>query len=245
MPSSPYEFQDIYRTFLESKDNFSLPSDLVSPNDAFVLLMAILSDCLCLQQSLGQMISYGHGMARSNMRNPFSPLSPTTELARMRNALSTALGRWYFVFGAGMKPEISALFHYCKLYLSCFQLLDLPRLVGYKLVSPRSSVVAGPPINNESVSQAWLILDHAAARRRAPSSTQYLCPAWLPVVVFHASLVLWVRQKYGQGDEHHGYGSSKILIPFRMELEQMTWPCCKEMVATLDKLMDDQPLTRA
>ena len=244
MPSSTYEFQDIYRTFVASKGDSALPLDLVSPNDAFVLLLAILSDCLCLQQSLGQIAPNAPTAVKKNTRNPFSLLSPYAELARMRNALSSALDRWHSVFSVAMKPEILALFHYCRLYLSCFQLLDLPRLAGYKLVSPGRSSTRGPSITIESVSQAWLVLDNAAARYQA-SSSQSLCPAWLPIIVFHAGLVLWARQKYGNDNENHAYGSTKILLLFRMELEQMTWPCCKGMAATLDRLMNDTSRGRA
>lgn len=243
MPASAYGFQDIYRTLLESNKDSALPLDLVSPNDAFVLLLAILSDCLCLQQSLGQIAGIAHTAMKQNMRNPFTPLSGHAELARMRNALSSALDRWHALFGVAMAPEILALFHYCRLYLTCFQLLELPRLAGYKLVSPSRSAAHGPSITSESVSQAWMVLDNAAARHEA-SSSQSLCPAWLPIIVFHAGLVLWARQKYGNDDENHAYGSTKILLPFRMELEQMTWPCCKGMAATLDRLMNDTSLGR-
>ncbi len=243
MPSSTYDFQDIYRTLLEGNKDAALPPDLVSPNDAFVLLLAILSDCLCLQQSLGQIAANAPATAKQNMRNPFSPLSERTELARMRSVLSSALDRWHAVFGVAVASEILALFHYCRLHLSCFQLLELPRLAGYKLVSSSRSAAPGPSITSESVSQAWRVLDDAAAGHKA-SSSQSLCPAWLPIIVFHAGLVLWARQKYGNDDENHAHGSTKILHLFRMELEQMTWPCCKGMAATLDRLINDPSLGR-
>ena len=244
MPSSPYKFQDLYRTLSESDNDSPLPPDLIYQDDAFVLLMAILSDSLCLHQSLGQIDAIANITVKQNMRNPFSPLSPHSELARMRNALSSTLDRWHSAFHTSISSDILALYHYCRMYLSCFQLLELPRIAGYKLVSSSCSAASGPSITSMSVSQAWLVLDNAAARRKALSS-QTLCPAWLPIVVFHASLILWAKQKYGSGNEDNAYGSTKILLPFKIEIEQMTWPCCKEMAATLDRLMDDAPLGRA
>jgi len=42
----------------------------------------------------------------------------------------------------------------------------------------------------------------------------------------------------------NAYGSTKVLLPFKIEIEGMPWPCCKEMAATLDRLMEETAFGR-
>jgi hypothetical protein len=242
MPCSSYEFQDLYRTLNEGNTDPLFPADLTSPEDAFLLLMAILSDALCLRQSLGRLVADTDSTTRRNQRhNPFVPLSPHTELDRIQSALSSALDRWHLTFHTLMPPEVMAFYHYCKLYLSCFQLLELPRIVRYRMMSHSPIGDSAVSVPQQSIHHAWLVLDNAAARSKS-SSSDTLCPAWLPIVVFHASLVIWAKQRFGTIGERKAYSSTKVLLPFKIEIEGMPWPCCKEMAATLDRLMDDTPL---
>lgn len=238
MPSSSYEFQEVYNAFLEDKGTHSINfSTSLSLDDAVLVLMAILSDLLYIRRSIGQHAHHtdpAKKMVR-NFHNPFVPLSPHTETHRMENIISSALDRWYSTFDTLSCPGIMVFYHYCRLYLSCPQIAALPRMAGYKGIDsdtdPGSLIVR--TISDQSVQHAWRILDEAAARPKS----DVLCPLWLPVFVFHASLVVWAKQQFGTTRDPNGYGSYRILLPFKIELEGMPWPCCKEMTETLVRLI--------
>jgi hypothetical protein len=195
MPSSSLEFQDVYRTFLDDKTpQIFLAAALASQDDALLLLMAILSDLLYLRCSLGQVVRLATAKIRQTPRhNPFVPLSPHTELDRMESVLSLALDRWYETFHTRVPLEIMAFYHYCSMYLSCGQLLDFPQMAGYRPLKSEPNSKIDISVSGKAVRQAWLVLDNAAARPKPPS-TDTLCPVWLPVMIFHAGLLVWASR---------------------------------------------------
>ncbi|KIW27411.1 uncharacterized protein PV07_07149 [Cladophialophora immunda] len=238
MPYSEYDFQDIYRTLLdESQPKASLPDDMTSPDDAFLLLMAVLSDIMSVQRSLYKVVSLSESQQSSSSfaPNPFIPLTPAAELTRMNNALSSALDTWYDRFRGLMVPEIIAFRHYCGLHLTCPRILELPFVAESTL--SRSDFDHQPIIiTDEAVRNAWLVLDHSADAVRA-CTPETLCPVWLPIVVFHAALVVWAQQGLHKAGHSGISGSVRVLLAFKVELERMPWPCANNMAATLDRLM--------
>ena len=241
MPCSPYEFQDIYRTLLDQNDNTRvLPADLTAPEDGFLLLMAMLSDLQILRRSLHQLLELGGNQrTKGHAHNPFVPLSPHTELDRMQSILRSALDRWHDKFRPHVPPEMMSFYHYCKLYATCDQLQMLPYLAGNQTVTSRAAITQTKVvISDQSIRHAWLVLDTAAARSKPPAS-DHLCPVWLPIIVFHASLVVWAKQRLDSTEHSSGYGSRRMLVAFKIEIEGMPWPCCQEMAATLERLMAD------
>lgn len=236
MPSSGAEFQKVYNAFLEDKGPQSITFPLsLSQEDAVLLLMAILSDLLYIRRSVGQhahLTDPAQKTAR-NLSNPFVPLSPHTETYRMQNIISSALDRWYSKFNTLSSPGMMAFYYYCRLYLSCPQILGLPHVVDYRGIDSVTGLSGLTAISDQSVQHAWRILDDAAARPKS----DLLCPLWLPIFVFHAGLVVWAKQQLDTTQDPNGYGSNRILLPFKVELEGMPWPCCKEMAETLARLM--------
>lgn len=256
--SSGSNFQETYHAFLEDKDLRTGTRDIkttfssLSQDDAILILMAFLSDSLYIRRSIGQQV-HVTDLTRNkktgrnfHSHNPFVPLAPHTETDRMQNIISSALDRWYATFNTNTVPSSSsppgmmAFYYYCRLYISCPQILFLPRMVGYKSLHTPGNPSLDPSaftISDQSVQHAWRILNDAAAR----SKSDILCPLWLPIFVFHASLVVWAKQQQQLGGTQHqnGYGSSRILLAFKVELEGMPWPCCREMSETLEQLMVD------
>lgn len=241
MPSSLHEFQDTYDGLLheQTRDGFQsvLPADMTSQDDAVLLLMAIISDAIHLRQSLGRLVSTDQG---GRMNNPFVPLTPSTELERMQKLLSKGLDRWQSQFQGSVSADVMAFYHYCRLYISCPDLPALSPLSGYlnQFATSGSQGRSNPgnsiKISDQSVQQAWQVLDHAALRTK---SDEQLCAIWLPIVVFHASLAIWASISLVGAEGSERYGSKRALLAFKVELEEMPWPCCIEMAAVLDTLM--------
>ncbi|KAI0105869.1 hypothetical protein F4814DRAFT_429777 [Daldinia grandis] len=246
MPSSNIPFQDIYRSLLQNSSaevqTLLSTTGASSREQAILLLLAILSDSITLHRTLGsaanvinsvQMTSYKH--------NPFVPYSAHAELERMQNRLSKALDQWYISFSGSMSPDVIALFHYCRLYLSCPEIPSLSRLAQYGTPSNQTPTQAGVTaatntinISSQSLDHAWALLDVAAT---CPKSEGILCQAWMPIVVFHAALVVWAKVSFSTGGDRDTYGSRRVLLAFKMELETMQWPCCTKMAVTLQRLM--------
>lgn len=247
MPSSDLAFQDVYRNLLqESGGNDKLLLFTMGSNtreQAIILLLAILSDSMTIRRSLGsaanvispvQMGAYRH--------NPFVPYTAHTELERMQGQLLTALDRWYAKFQGSVGPEIIALYHYSKLYLSCPAISVFPQLAQHQHSGFSPSQVDAPDassevnISDQSVSHAWSVLDIAAT---SPKCEETLCPAWMPIVVFHAALVVWASISYNKGCGRDKSGSKRALLAFKVELDSMPWPCCADMATFLQKLMSN------
>ncbi len=246
LPSSQNDFQRMYQVLLQQVDNnieeqTALSVESSSQDDAIMLLIAILSDSICLRRSLSHIALLVDPIdASRNAYNPFLPLAPQTELDRMQRSLSRALDRWHRQFHKVVTLEVMALYHYCRLYLSCPTLSCLSSMAGYGAAVPSaSSLELGPQkfaveVSEESISHSWLVLDTTAARGK---SSAPLCPVWLPIIVFHASLAVWAKLQNTETSKYDTYSSTKVLLAFRAELSAMEWPCCVEMASTLDRLM--------
>ncbi len=238
MPSSPYQFQDVYRTLMDVNDiQLPLPADLSAVDDALLLLIAMLSDLLIVRRSLSTLVNLLRGAPTPHQRlagNPFVPLTPQAELGRLQNLLRSALDKWSQQFEPFMTPEVMAFSHYCKLHLSCPEILQLPRLSGYETLSDKMTTVQYDiDVSEDALCMAWLVLDRAAERNASES----LCPIWLPICVFHAALVVWAHQSFNEAQKCGERRSKRMLLAFKVELEKMPWPCCAEMGTTLERLM--------
>lgn len=236
MPGSALEFQEVYRDLLDTTVDGLLPLRPTSQDDALVLLMAVLSDLLYLRRSIGQVVRMATFTNKPAPReNPNFPLSSHTELERMEYVLSHALDRWHLQFHTCAAPEIMAFYHYCRMYHACDRLLDLPSLAGHGEMNSQPPPNVDFLVPSETVRQAWLVLDSASMRSQQQSGDP-LCPIWLPIIVFHAGLVVWAEHSFGREKRNGTYGGAKILLPFKIELDRMPWPCCRQMGATLGRL---------
>jgi hypothetical protein len=207
---------------------------MTSPDDAFLLLMAVLSEILGVQRSLYKVLSLSESQQHAS--NPFVPLTPAAELTRMNNALSSALDTWHDRFRGVVVPEIIAFYYYCRLHLACPRILELPFVAADPTPSRSKFDHQTMNITDEAVRNAWLVLDHSADAVRT-CTLETLCPVWLPIVVFHAGLVVWAQQGLNQPGHSGISGSVRVLLAFKVELERMPWPCANDMGATLDRLM--------
>ncbi|KAH8815295.1 hypothetical protein F5884DRAFT_172944 [Xylogone sp. PMI_703] len=247
MPSSTLAFQDIYREILQepSSSNHPLFSTINSNSreHAVLLLLAIISDAMTIRRSLGSATNIINPIPIATYKyNPFVPFSAHTELERMESHVLRALDQWYGKFKGSMSPDILALYHYSRLYLSCPAIPVLSQLAEYQ---PSSASLNGTDlssssneanISDQSVTHAWALLDIAAL---CPKSREALCPVWMPIVVFHASLVVWAKITLGRSSDSNQHGSRRALLAFKVELEKMPWPCCTRMTATLQRLMSN------
>jgi hypothetical protein len=238
MPGSNLAFQGVYHALLD--ENTTEPNIEVSRSsqeDALLLLMAILSDVIYIRGSLGHAISSGLlGSEHLPRRNPHIPFSAPSELIRMEQKLSQALTRWHDHFLEHATPKNRAFYYYCTIYSSCRQL--------QRLVDPVRSTSKGLPsdlkrpgtLSDRDVRAAWLILDNVSEWQQNRSA-ETICPIWFPVMVYHAAVVVWAQQWCSEASSGISFhASTRILVPFKIELSQMHWPCCKHMVAALDRL---------
>lgn len=243
MPCSNYEFQEQYQNLLHNSQSSShLPTDLTAEYDGFLLLMAIMSDILYVQRSLGPHAKSRHIPCATGRIEPLKhsvPLSPHSEVQQMFEMLSAALGTWVDHFQPHVSSNVMAFYFYGRLHLSCRKILDLPSAAGYNSTTvPQQATAVISTVSDHDISLAWKILDSVDTR----SSSAALCPIWLPIVIFHASLVVWAHQESLRIRKDASYSSRKMLIAFKIELESMPWPCCPEMVVTLERLMDSHHL---
>ena len=80
------------------------------------------------------------------------------------------------------------------------------------------------------------ILDNVNVRQGSSNST---IPVWSSVVTFFAAHVVWAKLRSEDVDTRDRHGTMKLLGMFRAELQALTWPCCVEMVKTLERLMHE------
>ncbi|KAK5049567.1 hypothetical protein LTR84_004496 [Exophiala bonariae] len=233
-------FQRAYRSLLD-EDAF-VPPGLGSREDAVLLLIAILCDFICLRRSLRrlarhvsqhlQQLNAVKSGKPSAVRTLYPPTLPHSEYGRMVDQLSIALDKWELTFRIGRSPNDLALYFCCRLYISCPELTLLPRLAGYAPVVQRMGLSNGPEtietieLSDDSIGYAWSVLDNTC--------DPY--PIWSPVIVFLAALVVWTNITCPKTSSART-GSLKQILPFKLELDQMPWPCCSEMSLTLNRLV--------
>jgi hypothetical protein len=208
--------------------------------DSLLLLVAILSDAIHMERSLGNLSRLERRTASQQQQNQYHILSASRERRQMRDKLLLALTRWkqrYTHPGTG--DELS-LFFFCQLYLICPALSVLPRLADYtpavsrEILQTALDCAQDETVSDEAVGCAWDVLESASTGARTNTS---LCPIWCPLVVFYAGLVVWARIRQNEGLGEKSRGTRKQLLAFKNELDQMSWPCCAEMASTLDRLV--------
>lgn len=220
MPSSSSRLQDCLARLL--KRDFR-KFDAAHSEDAMIFLMALLSDSIYLQRSLSR-------VAAPDPMNPFVPLSPHSEHERMHGILSSAFDNWLDIFHR-TQPEILVFYHYCRLYLGYPQVSSLASHICY----PSGQEVTEPKVtvSNTAIKHAWAILDNVAAADSRLGIDRTIEPLWFPVATFHAGLAIWA-QNCGSKRES---SSTRILLPFIVELQKMSWPCAAKMASSMENLM--------
>jgi len=169
--------------------------------------------------------------------NPYIPFSPSNENRLARRRLQRALDLWAEAFLTTSNEHVTVLYHFCNMYLNLPSMQILPALVKYP---PRSDTDGRPSQEQQDMldaelkaqpkvqKSAWLVLEHV-------QHDMFVSPTWLPLAVFYAALVIW-RMVHLQA-EGGSHGSRKVLLLFKAELNNMCWPCCTVMAATLDSLL--------
>lgn len=238
-------FQNLYSSLLHEQDVYHSVHWL--SGDPLLLLVAILSDAICIQRSL---LPYSTKIPRVpsiavpsyddklSGQDPHPALSPISEYQRMSECLNNSLDRWHERFASDEGRPYLALFYFCRLYVDSPQLSQLPGLVEYPpnqvdSIQPPKRSLHEMHISGKAVDYAWAILDHVGSRE---GGRENICPIWDPLIVFLAALVVWAKtqQHIEQGG---GGGRMKQLLVFKLELDQMPWPCSAEMASTLDRIL--------
>lgn len=239
MPSSELEFQDVYGALMSgSAAGVGAGPDRYVQEDALLLLMAVLSDLIYLRGSLGHVVRVRPSPSTQTAQaNPFVSLAAPAELARMEKTLDLALKTWKERYFELMTPEVKAFYHYCTIYRSCDQLLLQTAVAedtanGHCVISDRIHSVP-----DEAVRAAWIVLSNVSEWSQEGLS-KAVCPIWLPIMLYHAAIIVWAQHDFSQGQDADGvYSGARMLLPFQIELGFMHWPCCKDMMAILGRLM--------
>ena len=232
MLDSKQSFRVVYNSLVHG---FSLQDQISTSEDALLLLIALLNDLIYAQRSNRMLANDWHCSPElvdnhgPDLRNPYLPLSVTGEHSRLLEAYDAALTRWCTQFGNLVEPSITVLYHFARLALGCPELCSLSRLAGYRTVPISNDTQRAITITDMAVDAAWQILDQGDTCIR---STKDRLAIWLPLSLFMSALVVW-KQICSSGSRG---GSLKILEPFRTRLASLPWPCCTEMVCTLDRL---------
>lgn len=222
-------------------DPGSLPSDLSSDN-VLLLLAAILAEINTATtlfhpfQELAAVNS--NGRTPTKYQNPHLPFSLPNEASQAKQKLNRALDSWHQAYSMIIEPEILVLFYFCKLQLVLPNLQSLPILAGYPPRVARNNTPTSvlyqrieldlKKTGADALKYAWLIIETC-------NSGNEVAPVWIPIAVFHASLVVW--SMIILDGESRSRGSLKVLAVFKMELEGMKWPCCRVMADVLGSLM--------
>jgi hypothetical protein len=166
-----------------------------------------------------------------------APFTSSKESHLMSQRLDRALDLWASSYMDGSDKNTKVIFYLCKMYLAFPSMQMLPSLANYApriLLDGTTNQTQQNFVHSElrnsqaALEYAWLILDNIDQRDLV------VTPAWLPIAVFFASLLVWQCVLVQVGNRR--YGSRKVLLLFREELVRMCWPCCKVMAATLDAL---------
>ncbi|KAH8799729.1 hypothetical protein F5884DRAFT_115638 [Xylogone sp. PMI_703] len=247
MPSSNHQFRTVYNSLTHG---YTLPKDVTTQEDAFLLLTALLSDITYMQRcrpSLPFLSTYNASGANDQsthiqtpLRNPYAPLSSQSESSRMAADMLVALSRWKQHFQHRVGSDIYALYYFSRLQLICPNIWELPHLAGYGVVAGSSNDdlkssqhTKKIDISDKAMDLAWLVLDSCDKR---PEPLEGSLAIWLPIVLFLSALVVWQRLR-SQPVADLKYGTLKVLSMFSAEITQLPWPCCIEMANTLNMLM--------
>ena len=239
MPSSPYNFHQIYSWLVSGARN--LPHDMKAEADSLLLLTGICADIIYIHHSFPNLAMSGERHGQQSSSNPYAPLSPASEVLRNHFILNAALTRWQEHFGEFASKDILTMFYFCRLVLASPDILKLPQVTAYPPSPIQTSTLPEVAqettleISDEAVNFAWLILDNSNAR---PDISGTNVSIWLPVVLFLAALAIWYRLQQQNRSSNLKTGSMRVLNMFKGELRHLPWPCCAEMCFTLDKLMD-------
>jgi hypothetical protein len=237
-PSS-HELNSIFRRAVF--DPGALPADLTSDN-ALLLLTAILAEintATTIFHPFEELAAFNdNGQTPVKYQNPHLPFSLTNETSLAKRKLSRALDSWHQHYSMIIDPELLVLFYFCKLQLVFPNLQNLPILAGYPPRVTRNTTPISVLYKRiekdlktsgaDALKYAWLVIE-------AINSKNDVAPVWVPIAVFHASLVVW--SMIILDGETRSRGSLKVLAVFRMELEGMKWPCCRVMADVLGSLM--------
>jgi hypothetical protein len=247
--SSNNDYNTIYSNIvLDSR----LPPPESGTDGAFLALIALLGDIHTLSIVFHPLViaeQYESGAdggpksksGTTHFKNSYLPFSPENEKHQVNQRLQKALDLWGQSYLGKVNTETTALFHFCRMYISLPSLPLLPDIAGYlprsldgHTTATHQTRIVDTDLHgggSEGLKHAWLILENVR-------QSEGLTPVWIPIVLFYASLVVWrmigSQAKSGQNGMH---GSLLVLKLFKNELEQMKWPCCEVMVRTLKALM--------
>lgn len=242
MPSSNHHFRIIYNSLLHG---YVIPKDVRSREDILLLLTALLGDIIYMQRChlsvpFGTNSSSGRLNALSILRSPYAPLSSGSEFSRLSSDMLAALSRWEQNCQQHAGSDIRALYYFTKVQLMCPNLWELPHQAGYGAASATNllSFTHGTgdcDIPDKAINLAWLVFDNCGKTTKSPD---HKLAVWLPIVLFMSSLVIWKKLR-AQPATDPGYGTLGVLSMFKTELAKLPWPCCTEMITTLDRLMEN------
>jgi hypothetical protein len=217
-----------------------LSSDLSSDN-ALLLLTAILAEintATTVFHPFEELVAVTkNSQTPTKYFNPHLPFSLINETSQAKRKLNRALDSWHRAYAGIIEPDILVLFYFCKLQIVFPNLQCLPILAEYPPRVARNTTpmsVLWKRIRQDlssgadALKYAWFIIESCNSGSEETS-------VWLPIAVFHASLVVWIMIILD--GETRGRGSLKVLAVFKMELEGMKWPCCRVMADVLGLLM--------
>ena len=225
MPNSRHAFRKSYGCLV---GGHPLPSDVNGNEDALLLVLSLLSDIIRTYKTLPTTPALRDV---SISGRPPAPLTVAYETACSQAVFAAALARWRQHFPL-VSPDILMLHHIAELLILVPGMCKFPRLAGYPHRTKPSRGITRSHISEKAADIAWRILDASECCRA--DSTAYLS-IWLPVSVFLAALVVWQHLE-GGAPVVRGLRSTRALTMFTKELERLHWPCCTEMIATINNL---------
>lgn len=239
LPSSGLSLSVVYASLFVEKA--SLDFEAITEEDALLLLITLWCDLIHLHRLSATVLkSVTYEPQRNQIFlhhvDPFAPLSPASELARTRQKLQHALLTWYDIFATSVSEDVKALYYYIKMIATSPRIMSFPSLAGYKPASrsPAQSLdeasVRLPFVSDETCDLAMLVFAHTSVHSGVSTIRVHI---WLPVIVFHAALAVYGHARSHQSSKN---SQSRGLSSFITVLNDLPWPCCTEMVTTLQGL---------
>lgn len=238
-------FQHLYQDLLYG--GFSGQSLQWLSGSPCLLLIAILSDTICVQRAL--MPGYANNQSKSSNSKSYFPttsllqnsppaLSPASEYLRMTECINDFLDKWEQRFATREGHPYIALFYFCRLYVDCPYISHLPGLVGYPPnqpynIPPYTVSLFEIAITDRAVDFAWAIVEHIGAGEGRQRNVTNL---WEPLIVFLAALVVWAKEQQTPrlgGLDHR----RKQLLAFKLELDKMSWRCSADMASCIAQIL--------